>query len=175
MPECFIIMPITTPEAMAPLYGGDKDHFQHVLDHLFKPAIEKAGLTPVPPAAEGSDVIHAEIIKNIEKADLVLCDMSCLNPNVFFELGIRTAVDKPVCMVKDELTPKVPFDTGIINHHHIVFSRMKLFHASTGIRTKRRSLRSSPPAMLMARSFPSSIKSYTCPTSQRSLAATSQA
>lgn len=117
MPDCFVIMPITTPEAMVPKYGDDKNHFAHVLDHLFVPAIEKAGFKPIPPSAEGSDLIHASIIKNIEKADLVLCDMSCLNPNVFFELGIRTALDRPVCMIQDDVSPRVPFDTAIINYH----------------------------------------------------------
>jgi hypothetical protein len=117
MPECFIIMPITTPESFVPLYSGDKLHFHHVLEHLFVPALEKNKFNPIRPIAEGSDVIHAEIIKNLEKADLVLCDASCLNPNVFYELGIRTALDKPVCIVKDEITQKIPFDTTIINHH----------------------------------------------------------
>lgn len=43
--------------------------------------------------------------------------MSLLNPNVFFELGIRTALNKPVCMVTDERTKKIPFDTNIISYH----------------------------------------------------------
>jgi len=117
MPDCFIIMPITTPESLLASYSNDKDHFIHVLDHLFKPALGKVGLNPVPPIAEGADIIHGEIIRNIEKADLVLCDTSTLNANVFFELGIRTAVDRAVCIVKDDATPKVPFDTTIINYH----------------------------------------------------------
>jgi len=117
MPDCFIIMPISTPELLVPKYSGDKDHFTHVLEHLFVPAVEKNKFNAIRPIAEGSDVIHAEIIKNLEKADLVLCDASSLNANVFYELGIRTALDKPVCIVRDELTPKIPFDTTIINHH----------------------------------------------------------
>ena len=100
-----------------PLYSNDADHFRHVLDHLFIPALEKIKMNPIRPIAEGSDLIHAEIIKNLEKADLVLCDASCLNPNVFYELGIRTALDKPVAIVRDDMTPKIPFDTTIINHH----------------------------------------------------------
>ena len=43
--------------------------------------------------------------------------MSTLNANVFFELGIRTALDKPVCLVADSVTPDFPFDTGIIHRH----------------------------------------------------------
>ena len=114
---CFIIMPISTPEVMLAQCGGDSGHFQHVLDHLFIPAVEKAGLKPIPPKSKGSEVIHGDIVKNIEASDLVLCDMSTLNANVFFELGIRTSLNKPVCLVKDNLTDKVPFDTGIINYH----------------------------------------------------------
>jgi nucleoside 2-deoxyribosyltransferase len=110
-------MPISTPESLASLYASDPKHFSHVLEFLFCPAIEKAGLTPIPPIAKGSDVIHAEIIKNLETADLVLCDISGLNPNVLFELGCRTALNRPVCYVMDDHTAHIPFDTGIINHH----------------------------------------------------------
>lgn len=117
MKTCFIIMPITTPERYLDQYKGDSDHFIHVLDHLFKPAITAVGMEPIAPIVKGSEIIQGEIIKNIETADLVLCDMSILNPNVFFELGIRTALNKSVAMIKDDVSPKIPFDTGIINHH----------------------------------------------------------
>ena len=117
MPNCFIIMPITTPSLYLEEYGDDKHHFAHVLDHLFIPAIEGIDYSPITPIMKGADIIHAEIIKNLGEADLVLCDMSILNPNVFFELGIRTALDKPVCLVKDSRTKQVPFDTSIINYH----------------------------------------------------------
>lgn len=115
--ECFIIMPLTMPETTVPIYRDGEEHFKHVLDCLFIPAIEKAGYRPKPPIARGADLIHAEIIKNLETADIVLCDMSTLNPNVFFEFGIRTAINKPVSVVKDDRTEKVPFDTGILNYH----------------------------------------------------------
>lgn len=110
-------MPITTPPERLADYGSDADHFQHVLESLFIPAVEKAGHEPIKPIFSGSDLIQAEIIKHLETADLVLCDMSILNANVFFELGIRTAVNKPVCLVRDGLTPDVPFDMSILVHH----------------------------------------------------------
>lgn len=114
-PTCFIIMPITTPEFYIDIYKGDKDHFAHVLEYLFTPALKAAGFDPVPPKSTGSDVIQAKIIKNLASADLVLCDMSILNPNVFFELGIRTALNKPVALVIDDKSQSIPFDTSIIN------------------------------------------------------------
>jgi hypothetical protein len=114
--NCFIIMPLTTPELMLEKYRDGKDHFNHVLQCLFIPSIKQAGYNPIPPIAKGSDLIHADIINNLETSDIILCDMSCLNPNVFFEFGIRTSLNKPVCVVKDEHTLKVPFDTGILNY-----------------------------------------------------------
>lgn len=110
-------MPISTPEESIELYLNDRDHFKHVLEHLLIPAIEKINMVPVSPKVKGAEIIHGEIIKNIETSDFLLCDMSTLNPNVFFELGIRTAVDKPASLIKDDVTSKVPFDTSIINYH----------------------------------------------------------
>jgi hypothetical protein len=114
-PTCFVAMPITTPPEVLALYGNDKDHFIHVLEHLFSPAIVRSGHSVIRPIITGSDVIHASIIRNLEEADLVLCDISLHNPNVFFELGVRTALDRPVVLVKDDKTEELPFDTSIIN------------------------------------------------------------
>ncbi len=114
-PTCFIIMPISTPEPMLSKYHDGKEHFAHVLEYLFTPAIEKAGLEPIGPLADGAELIHARIIEKLNTADLVLCDMSCLNANVFFELGIRTALNKAVSLVHDEQTSKIPFDTATVN------------------------------------------------------------
>lgn len=112
---CFIAMPISTPEHVLPLYGNDSEHFMHVLECLFIPAVEKAGLLAIPPFAKGSEVIHADIIEQLQTADLVLIDMSSLNANAFFEFGIRVAVNKPICVVRDSQTPKIPFDAAPIN------------------------------------------------------------
>ena len=109
-------MPITTPAAYAKQLG-DPDHFAHVLVHLFTPALQAAGLEVRAPSATGSAIIHAEIIKNLEQADYVLCDLSDLNPNVLFELGIRTSLDRPVMHVRDNLTAKIPFDIAAVNTH----------------------------------------------------------
>jgi nucleoside 2-deoxyribosyltransferase len=87
-----------------------------VLDHLFVPSIKKIGFDAIPPSTAGSDVIQAHIIRQLETADLVLCDVSSLNANVFFELGVRTALNLPAAIVRDAYTLQIPFDTSIINH-----------------------------------------------------------
>lgn len=115
--KCFLIMPITTPDHLLDMYKDDDNHFSHVLDCLFTPALKNAGFEPVSPKSTGSDVIQADIIKQLSNCELVLCDMSILNPNVFFEFGIRTALNKPVALVIDDKTKNIPFDTSIINFH----------------------------------------------------------
>jgi len=121
MADCFIIMPITVRKAYMSAYSAShgSDHFKQVLKRVFTPAVKKAGFKPLPPDVAGSKLIHAEIVHKLETADMVLCDMSTLNANVFFELGIRTAVNKPVCMVKDDKTKSddVPFDNQLINYY----------------------------------------------------------
>jgi hypothetical protein len=114
-PSCFIAMPISTPEHLVSDYGGDTEHFRHVLDCLFIPAVEAAGMIPISPISKGSEVIHADIIEHLQTADLVLVDMSSLNANAFFEYGIRTSLNKPVCVVRDDRTPNIPFDAALVN------------------------------------------------------------
>lgn len=79
------------------------------------PAVTEAGYEPIPPITKGGEIIIAEIIRELSRADMVLCDISSHNPNVFYELGIRTALDKPVAIVRDTCTTKIPFDTAAIN------------------------------------------------------------
>jgi hypothetical protein len=111
---CFVAMPVTTPVSYADDLR-DADHFSHVLKHLFTPALEQAGYTIIPPKMLGAVLIHAEIIRHLERANLVLVDLSDHNPNVLFELGIRTALNRPVVLVKDARTAMIPFDLGTIN------------------------------------------------------------
>jgi hypothetical protein len=60
-------------------------------------------------------VIQKRIVQNIYLSDIVVCDVSCKNPNVMFELGMRLAFDKPTVIIKDDKTD-YSFDTGVIEH-----------------------------------------------------------
>ena len=110
---CFVIMPMSTPRGYEDHY--EEGHFQRVFDLIFCPAIEAEGFVPISPAAEGDDVVQARIIKQLETADLVLCDLSGFNPNVYFELGVRVAMNKTAVHVRDDLVDRIPFDVSPMN------------------------------------------------------------
>ncbi|MCP5059780.1 MAG: hypothetical protein GY937_24010 [bacterium] len=109
-PECFVIMPISNPnpEKYKP------DHFQRIYEDVFVPACEQAEFHPtLASRSPETNIIHLDILRRLVEAPMALCDLSALNPNVFFELGIRQAFDKPVVLVQEEGTPQI-FDTGVI-------------------------------------------------------------
>lgn len=113
-PTCFIAMPMSTQAVHLETYAGDPEHWRHVMESLFEKAILLAGYTPVRPAVTGSFLIHGAIIEQLSTADLVLVDLSSHNPNVFFEFGVRTSLNLPISLVRDEHT-SLPFDTAGIN------------------------------------------------------------
>lgn len=116
MPTCLIIMPITTPTETYPQYN--ENHFQRVLNMLFVHAIRGINYDPISPIVEDNHItIH--IIGQLQTTDLVLCDLSTLNPNVMFELGIRFRTGKPYAVVVDSQLKKkdIPFDIKDIPLH----------------------------------------------------------
>lgn len=108
---CFVIMPISDPD------GYESGHFQRVYDYLIKPACEKAGFKPIR-ADENTSSNHIiiEILKQILDADMAICDLSSRNANVFYELAIRHAFDKPVTLIKDEKITRSPFDIQTLRY-----------------------------------------------------------
>lgn len=109
-PVCGIIMPIA---AMPPKY--EASHWSDVRK-IFDAAITNAGLTPqIVSDSFESDVIQQRIISNLYDNPVVICDVSGLNPNVMFELGMRITFKQPVIIVTDDFA-SIPFDTKIIEH-----------------------------------------------------------
>lgn len=111
-PICGIIMPISDTENYPPSHWGD------VLS-IINEAIASVGGTDfecrLVSENKQSHLIHKTIIQNVFTDEIAICDVSSQNPNVLFELGMRLAFDRPVVVIKDDVTPYA-FDTGIIEH-----------------------------------------------------------
>jgi len=94
---CFVMMP----------FGEWYDRYY---SEIYVPAIKEAGFEPVRADelfTTGSVV--EQIWEQIEKAKLLLADLSGKNPNVFYELGLAHAARKPVVFTAGQLED-VPFD-----------------------------------------------------------------
>lgn len=63
-----------------------------------------------------SKMITNTIMHNLHSNDIVVCDITCNNPNVMFELGIRIAFDKPVIVIKEKNDQNAVFDVSHIKY-----------------------------------------------------------
>ncbi|MCH5299656.1 MAG: hypothetical protein J1E96_07845 [Ruminococcus sp.] len=108
-PICGIIMPISE------INGCGVEHWKEVKSILTE-AIDSAGYNAnLVSEANDSSVIQKRIVRNLYDNEIVVCDVSCKNPNVMFELGLRLAFDKPTIIVMDDNTGYT-FDVSIIEH-----------------------------------------------------------
>lgn len=118
--NCFIIMPISDPETYEP------GHFERVYEDIFEPACKMANLNPIRvDKISGTSLIQLDILQELLKADMAICDLSSANPNVMFELGIRQAFDKPTVLVQEEGNKPI-FDIGSLKY--CTYRKSLLYH-----------------------------------------------
>jgi tetratricopeptide (TPR) repeat protein len=88
-------------------------NFDAVYDHLIAPAARVAGLMPFRADQEaGAGDIRIDMFFELVTADFVIADVSILNTNVFYELGVRHGVSpRGVFLVHGGWTP-LPFDNA---------------------------------------------------------------
>lgn len=98
----FVAMPFAERTSAYP-----KGYFDEVLKHLITPAAVKANFNARTAKKAGSEVIQSTIVNDLDTADLVIVDLTEHNPNVLFELGMRIAFDKPVCLIRARGTPAI--------------------------------------------------------------------
>lgn len=87
-------------------------HFRALFDNVLKPTIEKFGYA-VSRADDNKRVgsITKDIIVPLANAELVIADLTEVNPNVFYELGVRHALrGYGTIMIMDESQTAIPFD-----------------------------------------------------------------
>jgi hypothetical protein len=96
--------------------------FRPVYDVMIRPTLRDAGFSEVrradrPPNARN---ILTDIMEGVGGADLVVADLTGLNANVFYELGVAHCLGQPVIHIKRR-GGKVPFD--LKQYTYIEYSR----------------------------------------------------
>ncbi|MDE3809987.1 hypothetical protein I7I49_06795 [Sinorhizobium meliloti] len=115
--QCFVVGPIGDDDS------DDRVHADWLLEEVIQPVFEQHFKDfDVNRADKISDPgrIDAQIITALLEADLVIADLTTLNPNAFYEIGIRHTVQKPIIHMHLE-GQRIPFD--IASFRSIKFQR----------------------------------------------------
>lgn len=104
--RCFVAMPIKSP-------GTEPyKHYRALFDSVIAPTTRARGYD----TRRADDFQHAgaitkDIVVPLATWDLVIADLTDLNPNVFYELGVRHALKGiGTIMIMDESQTSIPFD-----------------------------------------------------------------
>ena len=106
-PLCFVATPFKEP-------------FNSIYKNILAPALTEAGYAPVRvDDVHGTGSIMEDIVSLIHKSMLLIVDLTELNPNVMYELGMAHMLGKPtilMCQTDKEghFTSKPPFDIQML-------------------------------------------------------------
>jgi len=84
--------------------------FDRIFSDLIKPALEEVGYD----VKRADSIVSAQnilkdVVRGIAEADLVIADLTSINPNVFYELGIAHTMQKLTVLLAQSIED-VPFD-----------------------------------------------------------------
>lgn len=119
--NCFIITPI------GPANSEIRRMADGVILSAIRPIVEKMGFNVITPH-EMSDPgsIEHRIIHHILNSELVIANLTGLNPNVMYELAVRHSFGKPVVCIAEKSTI-LPFD---INSQRVILYTNDMYGVS---------------------------------------------
>lgn len=105
MKKCFIACPIGTDDSKV------RRNSDFLLQSIIKPALESDFEIQRSDLISSTNKITDEIIGGLTNSELVIVDLSTHNPNVFYELGYRHALERPtITMINKD--KNIPFDVS---------------------------------------------------------------
>lgn len=108
MKTCFLVCPISSE-------GSDiRKRSDTLFKHIIAPVCQECLFEPIRIDKENTNgSLTDEIITHIKTDDLVIADITDLNPNAFYEIGYRAALGKPAIHLMSKDT-NIPFDISSI-------------------------------------------------------------
>lgn len=105
--NCFVIMPFGEEVGA----NDDSIKFDEIYTHLIKNTVEGLGVTCIrcDEIAEAG-WIHSKMFEHVYTATVAVVDITSLNPNVFYELGVRHALVDSVTVLIKRIGTEIPFD-----------------------------------------------------------------
>src|SRR5271165_6168300 len=106
---CFVVGPIGDE-------GSDfRVHADWLLKGIIQPVLDGYPEFQVKRADQDTrpGLIDVHMINDILDAELVIADLSYLNPNAFYEIGLRHMAEKPIIHMHLVTTERIPFDVSL--------------------------------------------------------------
>lgn len=100
---CFVVTPIDDENSVM------RRHIEGIIDQAITPAIEEDFEIKVAHREYDIGSINDRVIQSVYNSDLVIANLTALNPNVMFELAIRYSFGKPAIVIAEKGT-RLPFD-----------------------------------------------------------------
>lgn len=105
---CGLIMPISA------IGEYDEEHWKEVKECLEDTVKELGFEVRMVSDNDLNLLIPSKIVQSLLQDDIIICDISGVNPNVMFELGLRIGFNKSYIILFDE-KQKIPFDINTIS------------------------------------------------------------
>jgi hypothetical protein len=106
--DCFVVGPIGAADS------PERTHADWVLEEIINPVMAKFPDFVVHRSDKLNHrgQIDTQMIDHLLNDDLVIADMTTLNPNAFYEIGIRHMVQKPIIHMH-KVGERIPFDVSL--------------------------------------------------------------
>jgi hypothetical protein len=102
-------------------------HADWVLNAAIKPVFDPAGYDVFrSDTIDDPSMINDAIFNHIFEDEACVADLSFTNANVFYELGVRHSVLKPVIHIAHEQVSRIPFDNA---QHRAIFFTLSDWHS----------------------------------------------
>ena len=102
--KCFVIMPISKTKSCT------KDEWAGIFEHMIKPTIRGSKLGfDCEQAKPRTGSFIRDILEGLNRADVVIADLTDKNPNVCYELGIRHTLKNRTILIAQDIK-HVPSD-----------------------------------------------------------------
>jgi O-acetyl-ADP-ribose deacetylase (regulator of RNase III) len=104
---CFVIMPFGMKRDAA----GTEIDFDSVYRDLIQDPVRAMGFEPVrADEIQQAGSIHRDMFNHIATDDIAIVDITMLNPNVFYELGVRHALRPSITILIKKQGTTIPFN-----------------------------------------------------------------
>lgn len=114
--RCFVIMPFSTTNTCT------EEEWSDIYENTIKRALTDSGYTyDCYRASLSMGNIIKDILDNLNRADVVIADLTDRNPNVYYELGVRHALRDSSILITQRIND-VPFD---LRHYALIEYKWK--------------------------------------------------